>query len=94
MSNLIDKVSQAARYLARPFVSLYRWLIAGRRRRTSPSAVQQPQPAIDLLLDEYSRALIPYSGMVSGCSFEMLLRTCGLQSSDLDCQHAARLPTD
>jgi hypothetical protein len=32
--------------------------------------------------------------MVSGCSFEMLLRTCGLQSRDLDCQHAARLPTD
>lgn len=34
------------------------------------------------------------NGVLSGCSFEMLLRTCGLQSRDLDCQHAARLPSD
>jgi len=62
MSNLLDALARAARYLARPFVSLYRWLIATRRKRTSPSAVQQPQPAVDLPLDEYGRALISYSG--------------------------------
>jgi hypothetical protein len=32
--------------------------------------------------------------VLKGCSFEMLLNTMGLSSTDLDVDHAARLPTD